>query len=58
MRDVGATAQLIGQRGVARGVAERERGKLVRILEPTGGIAGVTADEVDEVDEFLAEIRG
>ncbi len=32
--DVGAAAQLIGQRVVARGVAEREGGKLVRILEP------------------------
>jgi len=32
--DVGAAAQLIGQRVVARGWAERERGKVVRIVEP------------------------
>lgn len=33
--DVGAAAQLIGQRVVARGAAERERGKVVRIVEPS-----------------------
>ena len=32
--DVDAAAQLIGQRVVARGVAEREQGRVVRIIEP------------------------
>ena len=79
--DVDAAAQLIGQRVAASGLAEREQGRVVRIIEPVlvredlpsewfdesahdvpaggviaaGSITGVTDQEIDE---FLAEIRG
>ena len=78
--NIDAAATLIGQRVVATGVAERENGRVVRIVEPSitaedlpanwfevpasvvplglaipkGGIAGITATDVEE---FLEEMR-
>jgi hypothetical protein len=47
--DVDAAAQLIGQRVVARGVAERDQGRVVRIIEPV-----LTREEIPE--EWFASI--
>jgi hypothetical protein len=78
--DIDSAATLIGRRVIATGVAERENGRVVRIVEPTlaaedlpanwfevppsfvpiglaipkGGIAGITASDVEE---FLEEMR-